>query len=208
LEEYLLQFIRDHHLWTYPLIFAWTFVEGETIVLLCAAAAGDLGIPVELLALTAFAGSFAGDQLYFTIGRRYGMPLLNRWPKLEHKIDWAFHYVHNHPVMFILSFRFVYGVRNFAPFVIGIADVPRSRYMALNFIAAMIWAHSFAWGGAWLGKALERWLGDAKWFVLLGVVVLALAIYGITRYRKRCRSQQAKNEAQAKAEAHTRQQMS
>ena len=187
MEDTLFQFIRDHHLWTYPIILVWTFIEGETIVILCAAAAADLGIPVEALALTAFCGSFLGDQTYYTLGRKYGTPLLARWPKLEDRIAWAFKLVQHNPVTFILSFRFIYGVRNFAPFVIGIADIPRSQFLVLNFIAAQIWAHSFAWGGYLLGKTLDRYLGGAKWMVLAGFVGIVLLVVGLGYLRQRFR---------------------
>ena len=164
---------------------AWTFIEGETIVILCAAAAGDLGIPVELLALTAFCGSFLGDQTYYAIGRAYGTPLLARWPKLEHRIDWAFQLVHNNPISFILSFRFIYGIRNFAPFVIGIADVPRIQFVIFNFIAAQIWAHSFAWGGYYLGQTLNHFMGNAKWGFLGGFIAVILLVVGLKYWSQR-----------------------
>ncbi|MBI3447004.1 MAG: VTT domain-containing protein, partial [Magnetospirillum sp.] len=111
------------------------------------ASEGRFRISVELLALAALTGSFFGDQLYYYIGRKYGAPLLARWPKLSGRIDWAFQSVNRTPVMFILSFRWIYGVRNLAPFIVGIAGVPRVKYLVLNFIAAAVWAHSFAWGG-------------------------------------------------------------
>ncbi|OAN60968.1 hypothetical protein A6A05_07055 [Magnetospirillum moscoviense] len=165
----------------YPTILVWTFIEGETVVLIAGiiASEGRYHINVELIALSALTGSFCGDQLYYYIGRRYGTPLLARWPTLGKKVDWAFHLVKTHPVLFILSFRFIYGIRNIAPFVIGISGVPRLRYFILNLIAAAIWAHSFAWGGYWLGQALETWLGDHKWTMLGGFVLAALIIGGL-----------------------------
>ena len=114
LEEFVLNLIAKYHYLTYPVILASTFIEGETIVILCGAAARKLCINVEMLALFAFAGSFMGDQLYYYIGRKYGAPLLTRWPTLGHRIDWAFHLVKDHPTLFVLSFRFIYGIRNIA----------------------------------------------------------------------------------------------
>jgi membrane protein DedA with SNARE-associated domain len=179
----------------YPTILVWTFIEGETVVLIAGAIAseGRYNITVELLALSALAGSFAGDQLYYYIGRRYGTPLLSRWPTLGKKIDWAFHLVQTHPTVFILSFRFIYGIRNIAPFVIGIAGVPRLRYFILNLIAAAIWAHSFAWGGYLLGRAMETWLGEHKWTMLGGFVLAALCfgLFGYVRQRRRMRASEA-----------------
>ena len=201
MEDLVLRLVAEYHLLTYPLVLAATFIEGETIVILCGATARTLTINVELLALFAFAGSFLGDQLYYYIGRRYGTPLLNRWPTLAHKIDWAFHLVKDHPTMFILSFRFIYGIRNIAPFVIGISGVSRLRYFILNFIAAQIWAHSFAWGGYMLGRTLQKWLGENRWYVLAGFFALAFLVGGIgyLRQRRKLRALDAAESAAARA---------
>jgi membrane protein DedA with SNARE-associated domain len=114
------------------------------------------------------------------------------------KIDWAFQLVKTHPTLFILSFRFIYGVRNIAPFVIGISGVARLRYMALNAMAAMIWAHSFAWGGYFLGRVLEDWLGDNKWYMLVGFVIIALGVglYGYFGNKRRMKAIEAKERAE------------
>lgn len=185
MEDLILRLIAEYHVLTYPLVLAATFIEGETIVILCGATVRELEISVELLALSAFAGSFLGDQLYYYIGRRYGTPLLNRWPTLAHRIDWAFHLVKDHPSLFILSFRFIYGIRNVAPFVIGISGVSRLRYFVLNFIAAQIWAHCFAWGGYLLGRTLQRWMGENRLYVLGGFLGVAVVVGGVGYLRQR-----------------------
>lgn len=199
MEDVLHTVLTQYGYLLYPVILLLTFIEGETVVILTGAIAQDsrYDISVELLALCAFAGSFMGDQLYYYIGRRYGAPLLNRWPTLEKKIEWAFELVKSHPTLFILSFRFIYGIRNIAPFVIGISGVSRVRYFVLNFIAAMIWAHSFAWGGYWLGHALEQWLGDNKWMMLGGFVLLAgaIAAWGYFNQKRKLRALEAKEAA-------------
>jgi len=177
LEDLVVHILKEFGFLLYPFISAWTFVEGETVVIVTGvlASEGNFHISVELLALAALSGSFFGDQLYYYIGRKYGSPLLKRWPKLVANIDWAFAAVNRTPAMFILSFRWIYGVRNIAPFIVGIAGVPRVKYLVLNFTAAAIWAHSFAWGGWWMGRKLEIWLGDSKWFVLFGFMALMIA---------------------------------
>ncbi|MBC7905711.1 MAG: DedA family protein [Rhodospirillaceae bacterium] len=205
MEDVLQTVLTEYGFLLYPVILLWTFVEGETVVIITGALAseGRYNISVELLALSAFAGSFLGDQLYYYIGRRYGTPLLNRWPTLGKKIEWAFGLVKSHPTLFILSFRFIYGVRNIAPFVIGISGVSRVRYFILNFIAAMIWAHSFAWGGYLLGRALESWLGDNKFMLLGGFVLLAVAIgaWGYFGQKKKLKAIEAKEDVEGVCEA-------
>ena len=189
MEELVVHILKEYGFLLYPFITAWTFVEGETVVIVTGvlASEGRFNISVELLALAALTGSFFGDQLYYYIGRKYGAPLLKRWPKLTGKVNWAFDAVNRTPAMFILSFRWIYGVRNIAPFIVGIAGVPRVKYLALNFTAAAIWAHSFAWGGFYMGRKLEDWLGDSKWYVLLGfvAVMISFGVFGALRGKRK-----------------------
>ena len=189
MEDLVIHILKEYGFLLYPFISAWTFVEGETVVIVTGvlASEGRFHVSVELLALAALTGSFFGDQFYYYLGRKYGSPLLKRWPKLTLKVEWAFLAVQRTPAMFILSFRWIYGVRNIAPFIVGIAGVPRVKYLVLNFIAATIWAHSFAWGGYYMGRKLEEWLGDSKWMVLGGFVVamVSFGVFGALRGKRK-----------------------
>ncbi|MBF0305918.1 MAG: DedA family protein [Alphaproteobacteria bacterium] len=185
MEEFLQNILTNYGYLLYLVILGWTFLEGETVVLITGAIAseGIYDINIELVALCACVGSFLGDQLYYYIGRLYGTPLLARWPSLTKRIEWAFKLVRTHETLFILSFRFIYGIRNVSPFVVGMAGVPRLRFAVLNMIAALIWAHVFAWGGYLLGRALEKFLGDHKLDVLLGFVGIIVVFVAIGRLR-------------------------
>lgn len=203
MEQFIENVLNNYSYLLYLVILGWTFLEGETVVLITGALAseGRYHISVEMLALAAFMGSFLGDQMYYYIGRRYGTPLLARWPTLTTKIDWAFRLVREHETLFILSFRFIYGVRNVSPFVIGMSGVSRLKYFVLNFIAAMVWAHTFAWGGYLLGRAMEEWLGEHKLFFLLGFVAVAAVVGLISWMRQRRRVLAAAAEAVVETEA-------
>ncbi len=187
MEQFIEDILINYGSWLYPVILVWTFLEGETVVLITGALAaeGKYNISVWLLVTCAFLGSFAGDQTYFYIGRRYGTPLLKRWPKMTDRIEWAFRLVRNNETLFILSFRFIYGVRNISPFVIGMAGVSRLKFFFLNMIAAFVWANSFAWGGYFAGRALEAALGEYKIYALLGFVLVAFAAAMFSTMRQR-----------------------
>lgn len=174
----------------YLAILVITFLEGETIVILAGVAAYQGYMDLWLVLLTALTGSFAGDQLYYTIGRRFGAPLLQKWPALENKADWAFKLLRRWEVPFILSFRFIYGVRNVSPFVIAIAGVPRLRFMGLNLMAAALWACAFTFGGYYFGRALEQMVGEHQ-ALALAILAAVLSVVGMTvwwRRRQRLRT--------------------
>jgi membrane protein DedA with SNARE-associated domain len=158
----------------YSIVFLWTFLEGETVVIFAGfAAAQGLVDPLGLL-VAAWLGSFAGDQSYFWIARNFGVRLLERFPRWRHGVDGALRWLERYDAWFILSFRFIYGVRNFSSFALGLSAVRWNRFLRLNFAAAGLWAASFIAIGYFLGHAFRAMLGDlARSFslVMLGVFV-------------------------------------
>jgi membrane protein DedA with SNARE-associated domain len=158
----------------YVFAAAWAFFEGETFVIVAAAAGRATGyIDPWLLMVSVWIGSFAGDQTWFYLGRRWGPSALARFPKAADQFARASDMLERHGALFVLSFRFIYGIRNVASAVCGIAGMDRRRFLALNFLAAGLWAASFVAGGWFLGAAFEE--GYAVW--MLGAVALAIAAF-------------------------------
>jgi membrane protein DedA with SNARE-associated domain len=89
----------------------WSFFEGESFVLL-AAAAGRATALIDPWALmfSVWLGSYAGDQVWFTLGRRYGPKAVRRIPGADRRLDQAMRFLDRYGVLFVLSFRFIYGV--------------------------------------------------------------------------------------------------
>jgi len=172
------------HDYGYIAILLVTFLEGESIVIVAGVLAYRGEMDFGLIVATAMLGSFLGDQLYFTLGQVFGTPMLKRFPGLEKRIAWAFGMVRRHETLFILSFRFVYGIRNISPFVIAMAGVPRLRFASLNVVAAALWAVTFTLAGYYFGKAVKVWFGEyenAMLGVIAGLVALGLVIAWVRR---------------------------
>ncbi len=156
----------------YVITFLWTAVEGETFVIFAGYAAhlGLLSLPI--LIACAWLGSFCGDQVYFFLGRRYGHSLVSRFPKWQPRVDRAMDLLQRYNTGFILSFRFIYGVRNVSSFAIGMSDVSWLRFSVLNFIAAGVWAISFAGTGYLFGAAFKDMLGDYALYITVGMLLM------------------------------------
>jgi membrane protein DedA with SNARE-associated domain len=183
--------IIEHGAWFYPFTFALTFIEGETFVLVAGFAAAQGLLNAPLLLVAAWLGSFAGDQCYFWIGRHFGLRLLSRRPLWRARVDSALGWVKRYDKWFILSFRFIYGVRNFSSFALGISGIDWRRFLVLNLTAAFLWAATFVGAGYFCGRALERMLGEfAVRFSLIMLVVFAgvlIAAGLVYRWRRRRR---------------------
>src|SRR5215831_18063873 len=183
------QLIAEHGAYFYLIAFIWTFLEGETFVLFAAfAAAQGLLNPALLLAAT-WLGSFSGDQTYFWIGRYFGLRLLNRFPRWRYGVESALHWLERYNTGFILSFRFIYGVRNLSSFAMGLSAVHWKRFLLLNFLAAGLWATSFIAVGYFLGHAFRAVLGHlvrSFSLVMLGAfITFAVAVWLAHRLQKR-----------------------
>src|SRR5437867_3120607 len=173
----------------YSIIFLWTFLEGETIVIFAGFAVAQGLVDPLLLLGAAWLGSFAGDQLYFWIARNFGVRLLERFPRWRHGVDGALRWLERYDAGFILSFRFIYGVRNFSSFALGLSAVRWERFLRLNFAAAGLWAASFIAIGYFLGHAFRAMLGDlARSFslVMLAVfVAIGVGMWLLHRMQRR-----------------------
>lgn len=171
------QFILDHGTLSYLVTFAWTFFEGETFVIFAGFAAAQGLLAWPLLLIAAWLGSFAGDQTYFWIGRHFGVRLLARQPLWRERVDRALSWLDRYDAGFILIFRFIYGVRNFSSFALGVSHVHWRRFMILNFVAAGLWAALFVGAGYVCGHTLGRMLGEiAQRFSQSLLIIFALVL--------------------------------
>jgi len=156
----------------------WAFFEGETFVLAAASIGATIGmIDPWILMVSVWIGSYCGDQTCFYLGRRYGPAILRRFPRSRPKVETADALLQRYGTLFILSFRFLYGIRNVASVVCGLAGYNRIRFAVLNFIAAGLWAGSFVAAGWFLGA----WLGVERLFWTICGLAAATVVLFIAR---------------------------
>lgn len=171
-----IELIAAYGQWIYPIIFALTFLEGETVVIIAGYAA-QLGFLDEvLLLLAAWGGSFLGDQLWFHFGRRFGPALIGRFPRLRPNVETALALLRRYDAGFIMSFRFIFGVRTLSSFAVGVAGVGYLRFAVLNFIAAGLWAASFIAIGYAFAEASEAVLGEELRHLSIATLILFLMV--------------------------------
>ncbi len=175
------QLIADHGAYFYLIVFVWTFLEGETIVLFAGFAAAQGLLRVEPLFLAACLGSFAGDQTYFWLGRHFGQAVLKRFPRFRHGVNVALKWLERYSAGFILTFRFIYGVRNFSSFALGVSAVGWRRFLWLNLFAAAVWAVTFVGLGYFLGHAMRKALPEIARSVRLSMLA-ALIVVGLATW--------------------------
>jgi membrane protein DedA with SNARE-associated domain len=172
----------------YLALFIGTFLEGETILIIAGFAAYNGHMSLPLAILSAFLGSFAGDQTAFYVGRYNKKFLETRLKKWECRIEKVHRLLEKHQVLVLISFRFFYGFRNITPFAVGTSNISPLRFFCLNGIGAGIWAVAFGLGGYYLGDVLEHFLQEAKWWVAGGLMAVIVGAWCFKTIRSRLRA--------------------
>lgn len=168
----------------YLAILIGTFFEGETILILGGLAAHEGFLKLQNVVLCAFIGSTIGDQLWFFLARYYARNWLKRRPALADRIGRATVMLERYPNLFILGFRFVYGIRNVAPIAIALSNISTLRFVTLNLLSAAIWASLVGGAGYIFGEAIETFVGRIKTVernILIGLLILA-AVVAVYRF--------------------------
>ncbi len=155
---------------------------------------------INLVVVVAFFGSYAGDQLWYYMGRKHGRKLLARKPRWQLMGDKALEHIRKHPDIWVLSFRFVYGLRTVMPVAIGLSGYPPLRYLILNGIGAAIWAAALGAAAYHFGAVLEGMLGSVKKYELWVLGALLLLGFGLW-LRRRFKNARIARQACADAKA-------
>jgi len=165
-----------------------TFLEGETILVAAGFLAHQGYLELPWVIVFAFAGTYAGDQLYFFLGRFKGMKFIDSKPAWKAKSSRVFELLAKHQIAVIVGFRFLYGIRTVTPFIIGASGIGAVRFIIWNFIGAGVWAAAIGSLGYLFGQSVEVFLEDAKkyeiWMMAL-VLTIGIGIWLIYFHKKR-----------------------
>lgn len=173
--------------WGYWAVGVGAFLEGEAVLVAGGALAHSGMLSLPLVMLVAFLGSFAGDQLWFQVGRRCGRPLLARRPSWQANVQQAEAQLERYGDAFVFGFRFIYGIRSITPALLGMSSYPLRRFACLNLAGAALWALLVGLAGWALGAAFTRTLQQVAQIqgLLVGVGGIALAAFLLWRRVRR-----------------------
>ena len=170
----------------YYAVFFGALFEGETILVLAGFAAHrgmlDLGYVIAI----AFVASTLGDQIFFHLGRLYGVAILDRFPALRARVPAVQKLLAKYHTLLIPAVRFLYGLRIAGPVIIGISGISSTRFALLNMLGAIVWAVIIALVGYYFGALLELLLDDIKYVeeaILIGILLAGGALW-LWRHRQ------------------------
>ncbi|AZO75116.1 MULTISPECIES: DedA family protein [unclassified Mesorhizobium] len=155
-------------------VFLGCVAEGESAAILGGFFAHQQIFVLWQAFLAAFLGAFAGDTFFFTLGRSFAdhayVVRLRKRPGFRR----AYRLLNTHPNIFVLTNRYVYGMRLVGGIAAGLSTVSVPRFVILNAISSAIWAALFSTVGYVFGLGAERMVGQA--FARHERLLIALAV--------------------------------
>lgn len=164
-DKYLEAFIHTYGLWVYALLFLVIFVEtgvvvmpflpGDSLLFVVGAMCGVGLMSYPLSVGLLFAAAVLGNQSNYTIGHYFG-PKVFQWENSRLFNRNAFNSAHafyeRYGGITIVAARFMPFLRTFAPFVAGVAQMTRTRFMLFDVVGAALWVGGIVTIGYFFGN--------------------------------------------------------
>jgi membrane protein DedA with SNARE-associated domain len=175
----LFHLIQVHGPWIISVVVAFESagvpLPGETILVasaLLAAATNQIDIAVVVAA--AAAGAIVGDGIGYTVGRRFGMPLLCKYGRYirldENRLLIGRYLFFRYGSAVVFFGRFLAVLRMFAALLAGANSMPAGRFFFFNVTGGICWACLFGFGPYAVGTEIYK-ISETLSLVSLGLFI-------------------------------------
>ena len=200
-DVHLANFVQTYGAWVYALLFAIIFVETGVVVMpflpgdsllfvvgaLCGAGLMSLPLAMSLL----IAAAILGNQSNYAIGRYFG-PKVFQWENSRFFNKRAFEQAHafyeKYGGVTIVAARFMPFLRTFAPFVAGVAQMTRQKFIFYDVAGALLWVGGITTAGYLFGNI--PWVKQHLDKIIWGAILIPglLVMFGAYRARLKAAS--------------------
>jgi membrane-associated protein len=188
-DVHLANFVQAYGVWVYALLFAIIFAEtglvvmpflpGDSLLFVVGALCGTglMNLPIAMTLL--IAAAILGNQTNYTVGSYFG-PRVFQWENSRWFNKRAFEQAHDFYEKYggvtLVAGRFMPFVRTFAPFVAGVAQMNRAKFIVYDVLGAVLWVGGLTTAGylfgnmPWIKANLDKIIWSA--IFIPGVLVL------------------------------------
>jgi len=124
----------------YVILFAWSILEGEAGLIMAGLLSHTGDMNVYLAVFIAGLGGFAGDQIYFYIGRFNKSYVHKKFRGQRRKFALSHLLLQKYGWPIIFMQRYMYGMRTIIPISIGLTRYSAKMFAFINLISAWCWA--------------------------------------------------------------------
>jgi membrane protein DedA with SNARE-associated domain len=181
----------------YGILFVLVAVEslgiplpGETALITAAAFSATGSLDVAWVYAVAAAAAVIGDNSGYWLGRRGGLPLVERYGHHvglnARKLETVRRFYERHGSKTVLIGRFIAILRSWAAVLAGVMRMPYPRFVAFNAAGCVLWTTVFTAVGYLFGRHLplvEKYIREIG--IAAGVLVVAAIVVLLVRRRRK-----------------------
>lgn len=162
-------------------------LPGETILVGAALFASSTDqISIITVVIAAAAGAIVGDSTGYAVGRRFGLPLLEKYGHYIHldkdRLLIGRYLFFQYGSVIVFVGRFVAVLRMFAALLAGANSMPWGRFLFFNVSGGVCWACSFGFGAYAVGTAIYKISEVASAIAFVLFIVTGLTLSRIVRH--------------------------
>lgn len=196
IDVHLAALVAAYGPWIYLILFLIVFCEtglvvtpflpGDSLLFVAGALAAMGKMDVHALVGLLTVAAILGDTVNYTVGRRVGLALFQRYPRLLKPayLERTNAFYARHGGKTVIFARFVPIVRTFAPFVAGVGAMHYRRFLAYNVVGGIIWVAGFCYAGYFFGNLPV--VRNNLEYLIFGIILVSFlpGIVGVLRHRR------------------------
>lgn len=183
--EVIIQFLSDYGYW---ILLPLMIMEGPIVTLIAAFMASVGVFDVWIVLILSVAGDLIGDVIFYGIGRRWGMPFVDRYGKyfgISHKIVFRmekFFIRHGGKTIFLV--KSTTGLCWATFIAAGIIKMLFRKFLFYSLIGGLVWSGALVAVGYFFGYLYEQ---IAQYIEYAGWIIFSLAVIffiGVNIFKK------------------------
>ncbi len=136
MEELFVGWMKEYG---YIILFIWSMLEGESGLIMAGLLSHTGDMSIFMAIFVAGLGGFAGDQVYFYIGRFNKKYVYRKLKGQRRKLALAHLLLKKYGWPIIFAQRYMYGLRTVIPISIGLTRYDAKTFALINLLSAWCW---------------------------------------------------------------------
>jgi membrane protein DedA with SNARE-associated domain len=179
MEELFIGWLKEYG---YIILFLWSILEGEIGLIMAGIMSHTGDMQYFMAVFVAGLGGFAGDQIYFYIGRFNKGFIQRRLHNQRRKFAIAHLLLKKYGWPIIFMQRYMYGLRTVIPMSIGITKYSAKQFALINLLSAWVWAAITITPAYFFGAEILNILAVAKQHWYFALPVAGAFLYAVYTY--------------------------
>ncbi len=166
----------------YIILFGWAMIEGETGLVVAGVLSHTGHMDLTLSIVSAGLGAFAGDQIYYYVGRSGKKIVQRKLITHRRKFALARRLLTRYGWFLIFLQRYMYGLRTVIPMTIGIVGFDKTKFAVINLVSAFAWAAIGIVLSYLFGAVILKIVNEVERYWYYSIPVAALMLLGTYAY--------------------------